>query len=338
VRMEEFDVLSWTLQQQPITYDCWRGHQGELQLWDHGVLVWQPDQPAGKDIVLSCGIHGNETAPIEIVRDIIHDLIHEGQTPVHRVLFLFGNPWAIAAGVRELEYNMNRLFSGAHQQGPSREQQRAAQLEQYVTRFYQNAPVGERERLHYDLHTAIRDSYYEKFAIYPFQHGKPYSKQQLSFLAACGITTILLNQAPTTTFSYYSVRQHQAQGFTVELGKVRPFGQNDRSRFADTEQMLRQLLRQSNLQLPSFEPQQHHIFAVTRVIDRTQQDFRLHFAEDVANFTEFPVGYRLASDGDKEHFIDAKGQRIIFPNAKVAIGQRALLLVQEQPIEALALV
>lgn len=338
MQMEEFDVLTWTLQQQPLSNDCWRGHRGELQLWDHGVLVWQPDQPASKDIVLSCGIHGNETAPIEIVRDIVHDILRQQHEPVHRVLFLFGNPWAIAAGVRELEYNMNRLFSGAHQHGSSREQQRAAQLEHYVTQFYQGGPAGARERLHYDLHTAIRDSYYEKFAIYPFQHGRPYSKQQLSFLAQCGIDTILLNQAPTTTFSYYSVNTHKAQAFTVELGKVRPFGENDRSRFADTERMLRQLLVETKLELPTFDPQQHHIFAVQRIIDRTQSNFKLHFADDVANFTEFPIGYRLASDGDQDHYIEQAGERIIFPNANVAIGQRALLLVKEQTLASLELV
>lgn len=338
MRANDFDVLAWTLGQQAVTHDCFQGENGQLELWDRGVLMWQPQQPGGKDMVLSCGVHGNETAPIEILRDIVHDLLQHYHEPVHRVLFLFGNPWAISAGVRELEYNMNRLFSGAHQQGTALEQQRAAQLEQYVTRFYEQAPVGQRERLHYDLHTAIRDSYYEKFAIYPFQHGRPYSKQQLSFLAQCGIHTILLNQAPTTTFSYYSVNTHKAQAFTVELGKVRPFGENDRSRFADTERMLRLLLQQHELELPEFTPEQHHIFAVQRVIDRTQTDFQLHFADDVANFTEFPVGYRLASDGEQQHYIEQAGERIIFPNAKVAIGQRALLLVKEQPLKSLDLV
>jgi succinylglutamate desuccinylase len=80
------------------------------------------------------------------------------------------------------------------------------------------------------------------------------------------------------------------------------------------------------------------MFAVQRVIDRTESDFQLHFADDVANFTEFPVGYRLASDGDHHHYIEQAGERIIFPNAKVAIGQRALLLVKEQPLDSLDLV
>ena len=334
----DFDVIAWTLGQQSVNQDCFRGHAGQLELWDRGVLMWQPLQPAGKDIVLSCGIHGNETAPIEIVRDIVHDILRRQHEPLQRVLFIFGNPAAISAGVRELDYNMNRLFSGAHQHGEAPEQRRAAQLEQYVARFFEHATGGQRERLHYDLHTAIRDSYYEKFAIYPFQHGRPYSKKQLSFLAQCGIHTILLNQAQTTTFSYYSVNTHKAQAFTVELGKVRPFGQNDRSRFADTEGMLRSLLMQSELQLPEFTAEQHQVFAVERVIDRKHQQFQLHFADDVANFTEFPLGYRLASDGAQQHFIEHAGERIIFPNANVAIGQRAFLLVREQPLAKLELV
>lgn len=35
----------------------------------------------------------------------------------HRVLFLFGNPAAMNLGLREVEENMNRLFSGAHSKG-----------------------------------------------------------------------------------------------------------------------------------------------------------------------------------------------------------------------------
>src|SRR5690606_9796221 len=193
---------------------------GQVEFWDAGVIVVEPDVPAGKDVVISCGVHGNETAPIEMVRDLLQEILSSQLVVRQRVLFLIANPLAIVAGTRFVHTNMNRLFSGAHRSGNSLEHQRAAQLEQYVSRFYR-----QQKRYHYDLHTAIRDSAFERFAIYPFPHDNPYCKEQLTFLAECGINTILLNQAPTTTFSYYSVNTHQAHGFTVELGKVKPFGQ-----------------------------------------------------------------------------------------------------------------
>lgn len=306
---------------------------GHVEFWDAGVIVVEPDVPAGKDVVISCGVHGNETAPIEMVRDLLQEILSSQLVVRQRVLLLIANPLAIVAGTRFVHTNMNRLFSGAHRTGSSLEHQRAAQLEQYVSRFYR-----QQKRYHYDLHTAIRDSAFERFAIYPFPHDNPYCKEQLTFLAECGINTILLNQAPTTTFSYYSVNTHQAHGFTVELGKVKPFGQNDMSRFAAAANMLRQLISCDELKLPEFDPNRHQIFDVNRTINRETDSFELHFSEDVPNFTEFEVGYVLATDGAIKHRVEQPGERIIFPNAQVEKGQRALLLVKPIAIEQLKLV
>ncbi len=38
----------------------------EIQVWDTGVIYCQPKQCGQQDIVLSSGVHGNETAPIEL--------------------------------------------------------------------------------------------------------------------------------------------------------------------------------------------------------------------------------------------------------------------------------
>ncbi|WP_338053104.1 succinylglutamate desuccinylase [Pseudidiomarina homiensis] len=341
------NVLDWTLAgyngntvaaNQQLLNATLKYDGGELHFPDYGIVIVEPEQPSGKDVVLSCAVHGDETAPIEIVRDMIHGIMRGELKPVQRTLFLIANPAAIAIGKRFVEMNMNRLFSGAHQEGNSREHQRAAQLEQVITDFFAAAPEGQRERYHYDLHTAIRDSEFEKFAVYPFTHGAPYKKAQLTFLAECGVETILLNQAPTTTFSYYSVRTHGADAFTVELGKVRPFGENDHSKFAAAQTMFTKLICERELKLPEFDANRTRVFDVCRTINRTVENFTLHFPDDVANFTAFEKGELLATDGDQEYLVEQSGERIIFPNAKVALGQRALLTVVEVPFAQLQLV
>jgi succinylglutamate desuccinylase len=59
---------------------------------------------------------------------------------------------------------------------------------------------------------------------------------QLAWLRHCGIEAVLLHSKPANTFSYYTSHYHQAHAFTLELGKARPFGQNDLSRFAGIDQ------------------------------------------------------------------------------------------------------
>lgn len=313
----------------------------QMQVWDSGIVVFTPAQPGNLDLVISCAVHGNETAPIEICDELIESIRAGTLTPRQRVMFIIANPAAINLGKRFVEENMNRLFSGAHSHGEgliNQERVRAKAIEGYVERFFDSAPAGARQRLHYDLHTAIRDSQHEKFAVYPYPHGQPYKKYQLQLLAAMGVNTVLLHEGPTTTFSYFSVRQFGADAFTVELGKVRPFGQNPIANFAACQRTLAALIADELADLGEFDPAQHHIYQVLRSINRTQHDFALEFAEDVPNFTEFGAGELLARDGTEQITAQPPGEAVIFPNANVAIGQRALITVREVSVDQLNLV
>ena len=306
---------------------------GQIQVWDTGVVCIEPIAPANKDLVLSCGIHGNETAPIELCARLLAEIVSGRISCRQRLLLIFGNPTAMNLGVREVEENLNRLFSGAHAKaGPqTMERQRAARLEQYVTRFYQGSDAT--ERLHYDLHTAIRPSQYEQFAIYPFTHGAPYHKGQLAFLCDSGVDTILLAHGPTTTFSYFSAHRFGAHAFTVELGKVHAFGDNDASRVAALEHNLAQLLQIPDWQPPALDLSRIRVFKVCQEIIKQSEQFRFHFSDDVANFSSFLPGSLLAEDGKQQWTVGNKEQAVIFPNANVALQQRAALMVESTELK-----
>lgn len=315
-------------------------HQQTLvSVLDTGVICFEPiDQLCDSDIVLSSAVHGNETAPIEICQQLITDIIKGKIQIKQRLLFLFGNPASINIGQRFVEENLNRLFSGAHSDGEglcNKERIRALALEDFVRDFFdQGACISaDRKRFHYDLHTAIRGSKNDKFAVYPYLHGKPRSKQQLQFLLSCGINTILLSHSPTTTFSYFSSNEFNAHAFTVELGKVMPFGENDMSNFADCKKALTRLICHDDLKLEDFQESDFNIFEIFKTINKESSDFELHFAEDECNFTDFPIGHIIASDGDIEYKVTEPGEAIIFPNAHVAVGQRALLTVKPCTID-----
>jgi len=301
---------------------------------DTGLITFEPiNRSSTKDIVLSSGVHGNETAPIEICAELIEKLIL-GQLPLaERVLFIFGNPASMNIAQRFVEENMNRLFSGGHSldQGNgagliNKERHRALLLENTVRDFF-NAVYSDRERFHYDLHTAIRGSKSDKFAVYPFLHDQPRDKGQLQFLNACGVSTILLSNSPTTTFSYFSSHQFGAHAFTVELGKVQPFGENDMSKFQQVKNTLTDFISGEKLSLVPYDENDFELFEIYQIINREGSEFKLNFSDDVENFTDFPLGYVLATDDDKAIKTLKEGEAIIFPNADVAIGQRAMLTV-----------
>jgi succinylglutamate desuccinylase len=305
----------------------------KVNVMAEGIVSFEPMAASDKDIVLSCGVHGNETAPIEICDELVKGILTGEIVVKQRVLFLFGNLPSMDIAKRFVEENMNRLFSGEHQnlasgQQMNNERRRAKQLEDVVKTFYLGV-VAEQDRcrFHYDLHTAIRTSKNDKFAVYPFQNGKPWDKYQLQILLACGVNTILLSGSATTTFSYYSVNEFNAQGFTVELGKVMPFGQNDMEKFSGLVSTLSKLICGADLALKKYDDADFLIYEVNQVINKQHDDFVLNFSLDAPNFSDFPKDHLLASETGCDYRAQFEGEAIVFPNANVEIGQRALLTV-----------
>ena len=299
-----------------------------VELWDTGVLVFTPLQTVPtEDIVLSSGIHGNETAPIELCNQLIHDILQQKIVLQQRLMFIFGNPPAMIEGTRFVTENLNRLFNGEYANpsvATNEERQRAAKLESYVQRFFQS---GGRSRFHYDLHTAIRRSHHQRFAICPFRPEKPHLKQQLAFLNAAGVDAFLMHHEATTTFSYASSVKYQAEAFTVELGKVMPFGQNDLSQLAATREMLIRVISESEFPALTYQPENLVLYRVCRSLNKHFADFTFAFSNDLPNFTQFAKGEVLAYENNQPITAEYAGEAIVFPNAQVPIGQRAALCV-----------
>lgn len=315
----------WTL--EPTSFSLSNGTL--VEVLNTGVIQFTPSTSTNKDIVLSSAVHGNETAPIEICDELIQKIIKQEISLKQRVLFIFGNPASINIGKRFVEENLNRLFSGEHSKGEgliNQERKHAKKLEQYVSQFFESQEAG-RYRCHYDLHTAIRGSKNEKFAVYPYLNGKPWKKHQLSFLLACGVNTVLMMKSAATTFSYFSSNGFDADAFTIELGQVRPFGENNMASFEKVKTTLTSLITQDEVVYPEYHADDFELFEVHRAINRTQEAFSFPFADDVVNFTGFSKGSLMATDGNQEYLAEVEGESIIFPNAQVALGQRALLTV-----------
>lgn len=287
----------------------------------------------GQDLMLSAGIHGNETAPIELLERLLQGIARSQLKPRARILFLFGNPEAIRRGERYIEQDINRLFNGRHDQHTGNEALRACELEHLAANFF-NKP--ERSRLHYDLHTAIRGSKIEQFALYPFQEGRARSLRELARLNAAGIEAVLLHNKSSITFSAYTYTQLGAEAFTLELGKARPFGQNQQVNLDLLEQQLRALIEGREVIVePSLDGLT--LFAVSREVIKHSDAFTLHLPNEVENFSELPVGYLLAEDlSDTRWIVDQPGTRIIFPNPKVKNGLRAGILIVPAEVVQLA--
>ena len=294
-----------------------------------GVIELVPEHPAAgaRASVISVGIHGDETAPIELLQGCLERLA-EGQVRLGApVLLILGSPAAVRRRVRFVATNLNRLFRrGLAEAGD--EPERARTLMTAVDAFFARHPG--RERLHYDLHTAIRDSRYPRFAVEPFDDSVPTAAEQWRWLAAAGLQAVLHQHRHSWTFSHYSKHYHGAMAFTLELGRVRPFGANDLAPLAPMARLLEALLAGSRP--AEADPTGLVFFRVEHELMRHGEAFRLAFADDTPNFTEFAPGTLLAEDGEHgETRVGEAPLSVVFPNAAVETGARAALLARPVP-------
>lgn len=277
----------------------------------------------GMDLLLSAGIHGNETAPIELLDRLLHDIARGVVKPRARILFLFGNPAAIRTGGRFVEEDLNRLFNGRHESSSGYEAMRAHELERLATTFFS---VPQRTRLHYDLHTAIRGSKIEQFALYPYKEGRTHSVRELGRLRAAGMQAVLLQSKPSIVFSAFTYERLDAEAFTLELGSARPFGENQGLNVQRLEQRLKEIVEGVEPSEDTFEGLQ--LFRVSREVIKHSDRFILHLPLQVENFSELSKNYLLADDpGHPSWIIEESGARIIFPNPKVKNGLRAAMII-----------
>jgi len=301
-----------------------------------GALEVRPPEArdSGLDVLLSAGIHGNETAPIELLDRLLQAIARGTIKPRARILFLFGNPGAMRTGARYLEEDLNRLFNGRHESSSGPEALRACELERLAHAFFN---VEGRTRLHYDLHTAIRGSKIEQFALYPFKEGRAHSRNELARLQAAGMEAVLLQNKPSIVFSAYTYDRLGAEAFTLELGKARPFGQNAGVNVERLETRLTHIIEGTEPALEDVSLKGLQLFRVAREVIKHSDAFTFNLAADVENFSVLPKGYELARDsGDTTWVITEDGARIIFPNPQVAIGLRAGIIIE--PVNAQAFV
>lgn len=279
-------------------------------------------------LIISAGIHGNETAPIEILIQLLSQLV-QGKLPLqHNLLLVFGNLPAMRAGQRYIDHDLNRMFGGRYQNFPlGNESKRAMELESVIQRFFhETAVMASTQYRHLDLHTAIRGSCHEQFALLPYQ-AREYAADFLQWLEDSDLDALVFHNTAGGTFSHFTSEYYNVDSCTLEIGKALPFGQNDLTRFSNITTALQDLIAG----LPSGKRVKPALkrYRVVDAIIKQHDSFQLNIPEDTKNFTELPQGFDIAHQQHQSWKIESPANFILFPNAHVAVGLRAGLLLEK---------
>lgn len=306
---------------------------GRAEARASGIIALIPNKATNNSAstIISVGIHGDETAPIELLGQIAHELDRGIFYLGAPALLIIGHPSAIVNHTRYLDTNLNRLFGTENDvlPGETREHRRASELMAAVDHFWNDILVADSQTeggvaLHLDLHTTIRTSHYTRFAVEPFAE-TPTPEEIWSALSAADIQAVLSQHEHSWTFSHYSRYYHQICALTLELGQVAPFGSNNLNALAPFKRLL--VARLAG-QTPKNDSSGHMAyFRAFSEVRRHGPDFELALDHEVPNFTRLEPGQLIAQDpGYGDTYVEDEPAYVVFPNAKVERGARAALL------------
>lgn len=283
-----------------------------------------------KSIVLSAGIHGDETAPIECLAQIAQDILNQKQALHWPCLFIFAHAKATLAHVRYFEQNLNRLFANQDEEEVAAqgiEANIARQIKHALADFY--ATTNPHHRWHFDLHCSIRPSIYPHFAISPLPIDPKRSQRLHQMLIHLNMDAVVVSNQASSTLSWFSHAFYCAHAATLELGQLKPLGENNPQDLARFETPLRQLLAHKDGFESNRTPQRQlsHPTSFYKVSQVIENKGGIHFLEPdkLINFNRFETDIEIAKDTSQGYLAKA-GEIILFANDAVEVGQRAGLI------------
>lgn len=290
-----------------------------------GVCALRCGQPGAQRLMLSAGVHGDETLPIEMLARLLAWLAESPQRLALDVLIVIGNPLAISAGRRFVDADLNRMFradrSSLGEMAQASEAARADSLMPAARAYLSAAPSPP---WHLDLHSAIRPSLFPAFALLPDVQLELARTALLHWLAQAGVGAAVLTTGLSGTFSAWSAGSCGALAATLELGRVGAAGMHQLAEFAQTESALQALLQRRVMAAPTLAPvPAPRLFRAVRELIKHSEGFRPHFDAQTVNFTRFEAGSLLAEDGEVVYRVGPQPEYILFPNPEVRVGLRA---------------
>jgi len=290
-----------------------------------GILQIRSASPSSDhlSLLLSVGVHGDETAPIEMAALLLEQLSRSPTELAVDLMVVVGNLDAIAQGKRFVDADMNRMFRVDRGDLANAAEAARADIIMHATESFFAASSG--RKWHLDLHTAIRPSLYPAFAVVPDVIAEEEREALVAWLGGAGIDAVILNKKLAGTFSAWTALRFGASGTTVELGQIGALGANDLSRFAATQAALDGLLKAGSTQ-PCCS-KSALVFVVAQELVKRSDAFTMAFDKSTKNFTSLEPGVEIARDGDVVYRVGMETEHVVFPNPDVRPGLRAGLMV-----------
>lgn len=259
---------------------------------------------AGPTLAIFAGLHGNETAGVLALQELIPKLkITKG-----KIFFAYANPPAIAANVRMVNKNMNRCFND-NNDGTEPEDIRAREL----------MAVLDKSDALLDLHMFHDDD------------GVPFvicEGDAVTIARKFDVDIISTNwdaAEPGATDGY--MFRHGKIGICIECGPISKAAEYKEFSIQTVYQFLKHFdMIDGDI---AFSTKPKRVVRANHAVHKSSENFAL--AEGFHNFDKLTAGQTIAVDGE-ETYIAKNGEYIIFPRYNARVGEEAFILGTESQL------
>ncbi|WP_432773736.1 succinylglutamate desuccinylase [Francisella salimarina] len=302
------------------------------------VAIFPTAKTSQKAMIVSVGIHGDETEPVELVYKLFNDLINGNITINRPLMIIVGNLEAIRQGKRQIEVNLNRCFDiDELSLNNSLEHKRALDIITVIDHFKKELDAENTSiELLLDLHSYVYPDYFceyqddkTQFAICVKE--QPYNLSHEKILFACNLGKVITDINMKGTLVSFIVKKYPyITSMVFELGHAHKLGDNNPLDLENISNYLYTQVSEKYNQKIQRNSQQIEKYKFCPSVIKNNETFELNNNICLKNFTKYKKGTVLAyENGEVIYKAPSDNHTVLFPWPTRPIGAAGTYILEK---------
>ena len=310
-----------------------------IKYYDDGVVAIFPTTKAlqKKAIIISAGIHGDETGPVELVQKLFDSLLNKLVINCPLMIIL-GNLEAIRQGKRQIETNLNRCFDADELKlNSSLEHKRALKIIHAIDNFKKELDAEDISiKMLLDLHSYVYPDYFCEYQSDKTQFAicvkeQPYSLDHKKILSACDLGKVITDIDMKGTLVSFIVNKYpHITSMVFELGHAHKLGDNNPLDLENISNYIYAQISEKYNQNRQISSQQIEKYKFCPPVIKNNETFELNNDICLKNFTKYKKGTVLAyENGEAIYQVPSDNHTVLFPWPTRSVGAAGTYILEK---------
>ncbi|GMN88789.1 succinylglutamate desuccinylase [Francisella sciaenopsi] len=309
-----------------------------IKYYNDGIVaIFPTTKTLQKAMIVSAGIHGDETGPVELVYKLFNDLINGNITISRPLMIIVGNLEAIRQGKRQIEVNLNRCFDTDElNSNNSLEHEKALDIITAIDHFKKELDAENISiEMLLDLHSYVYPEYFYQYQDDKTQFAicvkeQPYNLSHEKILSACNLGKVITDINMKGTLVSFIVKKYpHITSMVFELGHAHGLGDNNPLDLENISNYIYTQVSEKYNQKIRINFQQIEKYKFCPPVIKNNETFELNNNICLRNFTKYKKGTVLAyEDGEVIYQVPSDNHTVLFPWPTRPVGAAGTYILE----------